>query len=162
MPKIRSEMAKRGKSAELLVAGELLERGYDVFIPFVDCGIDLVAKVGERFVSLQVKKSKLYVKPRLSYYWQVLYKKPFMSNKGPDIYYVFLLKRGAEANYVILPSLWIEENVDKLLRFELQRERWHFFFSPIKDGKVKLARSGALKGGVDLTSFLNNWDVLET
>ena len=156
-----SIMAKRGKSAELMVAGELLERGYDVFIPFVDCGVDLAAKVGERFVQLQIKKSKLHVKPRLSYYWQVLYMKPFTNNKGPNIYYVFLLKRETEINCVVLPSLWIEENVDKLLRFEAKRERWHFFFSPIKDGKVKLARSGSLKGGADVTPFLNNWNQLE-
>jgi hypothetical protein len=45
-------MAKRGKPGEMLVAGELLGRGYDVFIPLVDAGIDLVAMIEKRFVSI--------------------------------------------------------------------------------------------------------------
>lgn len=153
---IRSEMAKRGKSGELLVAGELLGRGYDVFVPFVDAGIDLVAMVGKRFVQIQVKQSKLYHRRgKPTHYWQTLKKKTFDKNKGKDVFYVFVLKHEAETNYLIVPSLWIDENADK---FDLVKgERWQLYFTPIKDGKIREVR----KSGLDMTPFLNNWNILK-
>lgn len=153
--KIRSEMAKRGKSGELLVAGELLSRGYDVFIPFVDCGIDLVALVNNRFVQIQVKQSKLYHRGgKPTHYWQSLKKKIFDSNKGANVFYMFVLRRGAEINYLIVPSLWIAENIAE---FSIDKnERIQLYFSQIKNGKIKEVR----KSRLDMTPFLNNWDVL--
>jgi len=153
--KIRSEMAKRGKSGELLVAGELLSRGYDVFIPFVDCGIDLVALVENRFVQIQVKQSKLYQRGgKPTHYWQSLKKKTFDSNKGVNVFYIFVLRCGAEINYLIVPSLWIDENITK---FDIDKsERIQLYFSQIKNGKIKEVR----KSGLDMTTFLNNWEIL--
>ena len=152
----RAEMAKRGKSGELLVAGELLSQGYDVFIPFVDCGIDLVALVENRFVQLQVKQSKLHQrKGKPTHYWQGLKKKVFNQNKGKDIFYVFVLKRGTDTNYLIFPSLWIDKNADK---FDIDKnEKWQFYFTSIKGGKIREVRKSML----DVTSFLNNWDILK-
>jgi len=149
-------MAKRGKSGELLVAGELLSRGYNVFIPFVDAGIDLVALIDKRYVSIQVKQSKLYQRRgKFTHYWQSLNKKSFDQNKGKDVFYIFVLKHGTEINYLIVPSLWIDENSEK---FDLVKgERWQLYFTPIKDGKIREVR----KSGLDVTLFLNNWDTLK-
>jgi len=152
---IMSKMAKIGKSGELLVAGELLSQGYDVFIPLVDAGIDLVAKVGKKFVQIQVKQSKLYQRGgKFTHYWQSLRKKTFDNNKGKNIFYVFVLKRGTETNFLIVPSLWIEENSSK---FDLDKnERYQLYFSPIKDGEIREVR----KSGLDMTKFLNKWEPL--
>jgi len=153
--RIRSEMPKRGKSGELLVAGELLRRGYDVFIPFVDCGIDLIALVENCFVQIQVKQSKLYERKGIpTHYWQSLKKKTFDNNKGANVFYVFVLRRGAEINSLIVPSLWIDENIEK---FNIDKNgRIQLYFSQIKDGKIKEER----KSGLDMTDFLNNWGIL--
>lgn len=153
--KIRSEMTKRGKSGELLVAGELLSRGYDVFVPFVDCGIDIVALVENRFVQIQVKQSKLYQRGgKPTHYWQSLKKKTFDSNKGVNVFYIFVLRRGAEINYLIVPSLWIDENIAK---FSMDKKgKIQLYFSQIRNGKIKEER----KSGLDMTNFLNNWDIL--
>lgn len=153
---IRSKMAKIGKSGELLVAGELLSQGYDVFLPFVDAGIDLVAKVGKKFVQIQVKQSKLYQRRgKNTHYWQSLRKKTFDNNKGKNIFYVFVLKRGTETNFLIVPSLWIEEHSS---RFDLDKnEKYQLYFSPIKDNKIREVR----KSGLDMTLFLNNWELLK-
>lgn len=152
----RAEMAKRGKSGELLVAGELLSQGYDVFLPFVDCGIDLVALVENRFIQLQVKQSKLYQRRgKFTHYWQTLSKKSFERNKGRGIFYVFVLKHETEINYLIVPSVWIDENSNK---FDLMKgEKWQLYFSPIENGKIKEVR----KSGLEMTRFLNNWDLLK-
>lgn len=153
--KIRSEMAKRGKSGELLVASELLSRGYDVFIPFVDCGIDLVALVDNRFVQIQVKQSKLYHRGgKPTHYWQSLKKSTFDKNKGANVFYIFVLRRGAEINYLIVQSLWIDGNIGK---FDIDKNgKIQLYFSQITDGEIREIR----KSGLDMTPFLNNWNVL--
>ena len=150
MSKTRMETSKRGKAGELQVAGELLRRGYDVFVPFVDAGIDLVAKVDERFVSVQVKESKFY--PSRRRYWQEIRKKPFDRNKGKDVFYVFVLRRGAEINYLVVPSLWIEKHADEF-HFDVKNQKWRFFFK-LEDGKAIEVR----KSQLNLTPFLNNWE----
>lgn len=153
---IRGKTSKKGKSGELLVASELLSQGYDVFLPFVDCGIDLVAMVGKRFVQIQVKQSKLYHRrEKPTHYWQSLRKKAFDDNKGENVFYVFVLKRGTETNFLIVPSLWIEKNNNK---FDLDKnDRYQLYFSPIKDNRIREVR----KSGLDMTRFLNNWELLK-
>lgn len=148
---VRAETLKKGKSGELLVAAELLSRGIDVFLPLVDCGIDLVASIEKRFVRIQVKKSKFY--PNAGCYWQQIVKETFHKNKGSDVYYVFVLKRETEVNFLIVPSTWIEENAG---RFSTTKKKWFFYFE-IENGKAKETR----KSKLDMTGFLNNWDLLK-
>lgn len=65
----------------------------------------------------------------------------FDKNKGKDVFYVFVLKHETEINYLIIPSLWIDQNADK---FDLDKnERWQLYFTPIKDEKLrKLEKAG--------------------
>lgn len=145
---------KRGKAGELQVACELLRRGYDVFAPFVDAEIDLVATVHGRFVSIQVKESKFY--PEQSIYWQEIRKKPFDRNKRKDVFYVFVLRRGAVINYLVVPSLWIDEHADKFY-FDSKNQKWFFYFK-LENGKALEVR----KSQLDFTLFLNNWEQLKS
>lgn len=154
MPKRRTETGKRGKASELQVAAELLRRGYNTFLPFVDAGIDLVAKVNERFVSIQVKKSRFY--PNQGVYWQQIRKKPFDRNKGKDVFYVFVLRHETEINYLVVPSLWIEKHADEFY-FDVKNQKWFFYFK-LEDGRALEVR----KSQLDMTPFLNRWDVLKS
>jgi hypothetical protein len=149
---VRAETLKKGKAGELLVAAELLSRGIDVFLPLVDCGIDLVAFIEKRFVQIQVKKSKFYLEADC--YWQQIIKETFHKNKGADVYYIFVLKRETKVNYLIVPSFWIDENAE---RFSTTKNKWFFYFK-IEDGRVTETR----KSKLDMTRFLNNWDLLKT
>jgi len=148
---VRAETLKKGKSGELLVAAELLNRGIDVFLPFVDCGIDLVASIEMRFVRIQVKKSKFY--PTEGCYWQEIIRETFHKNKGSDVYYVFVLKHETEVNFLIVPSKWIEENAE---RFSTTKKKWFFYFE-LENDKARETR----KSKLDMTQFLNNWDLLK-
>ena len=153
MPKTRVETARKGKAGELQVAAELLTRGYNVFVPFVDTGIDLVAKVNRKFVSIQVKESRFY--PSQKVYWQEIRKKPFDRNKGEDVFYVFVLRHGVEINYLVVPSLWIEKHAEEFY-FDVKNQKWYFYFK-LEDGKALEVR----KSGLDMTPFLNQWNILE-
>jgi len=154
MPKRRLETARKGKASELQVAAELLRCGYDAFLPFVDAGIDLVARVNGRFVSIQVKKSRFY--PNQGVYWQQIRKKPFDRNKGEDVFYVFVLRRGTEINYLIVPSLWIEKHADEFY-FDAKNEKWFFYFK-LEDERALEVR----KSQLDMTPFLNRWVILKS
>jgi hypothetical protein len=154
MPKIKMETGKKGKASELQVAAELLRCGYDTFLPLVDSGIDLVAKADERFVSIQVKKSRYY--PSQGVYWQEIRKDPFDRNKGINVFYVFVLRREIEMNYLVVPSLWIEDHAGEFY-FDSKNQKWFFYFK-LEDGKAFEAR----KSKLDMTAFLNNWDILES
>ena len=148
----RVKTAKQGKASELQVAGELLRRGYDVFVPFVDTGVDLIASLDGRFILIQVKESKFYPEKRV--FWQEIRKKAFDNTKGKDIFYIFTLK-GTEMNYLIVPSLWIEEHADKFY-FNMENQKWFFYFK-LEDGKALEVR----KSQLNFTQFLNNWEQLK-
>ncbi len=46
----------KGKQGELIVLGELLRRGYKVYTPMVDSGIDCLVDVGEgNYKEIQIK-----------------------------------------------------------------------------------------------------------
>jgi len=147
----RAETLKKGKSGELLVAAELLSRGIDVFLPLVDCGIDLVAFIEKCFVQIQVKKSRFY--SDAGCYWQQIIKETFHKNKGTDVYYIFVLKREIKVNFLIVPSTWIEENAE---RFSTTKKKWFFYFE-LEKGRARETR----KSKLDMTVFLNNWDLLK-
>lgn len=153
MPQRRLETARKGKASELQVAAELLRCGYDSFLPFVDAGIDLVARVDGRFISIQVKKSRFY--PNEGVYWQQIRKKPFDHNKGEDVFYVFVLRHGTAINYLVVPSLWIEKHAEEFY-FHEKNQKWFFYFR-LEDGKALEVR----KSHLDMTPFLNRWELLK-
>lgn len=130
----------------------MLRLGYDVFTPYVDVGIDLIAKVDRKYVSIQVRESKFY--PDEEVYWQEIRKGPFDQNKGENTFYVFVLRRRAEINYLVVPSLWIDEHGDKFY-FDVKNRKWFFYFK-LENGKALETR----KSQLDLTPFLNNWNQL--
>ena len=76
----------------------------------------------------------------------------FHKNKGADVYYIFVLKRETEVNFLIVPSMWIEENAE---RFSTTKKKWFFYFE-LENGKARETR----KSKLDMTRFLNNWDLL--
>lgn len=154
MPKKMMETEQEGKAGELELAAKLLREGYYVFLPLVDAGIDLVAKINDRFISLQVKKSRFY--PSMGVYWQEIRKKPFDHNKGENVFCVFVLRRGTDTNYLVVPSLWIERHSDEFY-FDVKNQKWFFYFR-LEDGKALEAR----KSKLDMTRFLNQWDILRS
>ena len=144
--------ASRGRAGELQVAGELLRQDWGVYFPFVDKGIDLVTEINGRFISIQVKESKLY---RQGVYWQQVFKKPFDNIKGENTFLIFVLRREKETNYLIIPSLWFDKHSEEFY-YDAKNRRWFLYFKLV-DGKASETRQSQL----DLTPFLNNWEQLK-
>ena len=85
------------------------------------------------FVQIQVKQSKLYSRRgKPMHYWKPLLKKSFDVNKGENVFYIFVLKRGTETNYLIVLSLWLDANSEK---FDLDKtEKYHLHACPKRMG----------------------------
>lgn len=142
---------KIGKAGELLVANELLRQGLDVFIPLVDTGIDIICLVDHKPILIQVKKSRRHPDGR---YWQRISKDALLKNKADNMFYVFVLKAENYVNYLILPSTFLCDNLEKL-GIDKKGIMIDIYFV-IKDGHVRETR----KSNLDLTEFLNNFEVL--
>jgi hypothetical protein len=87
--------ATKGKEAELIVLGKLLERGFKVYTPLVDTGIDCLVDVGKgTYKEIQVK-SREGTEPT------------FLARKfqpRDNFYFVCFLRGKRDDDYWILPS----------------------------------------------------------
>lgn len=57
-----------GKEGEFKVIGELLRRGFDIYLPVVDTGIDCIVKTKSDFKEIQIKtRAKVSGRGRLHF-----------------------------------------------------------------------------------------------
>ena len=145
----KSEMSTqaKGRLAELQVQIQLVNRGFQVYTPLTDIGIDILvldADLKPKFI--QVKKSKYYPKPKV--YWQQLFTRSFNRVLTEHTFCVFVL----EDDCLIVPYNFIESKCQRCLR---NGKRYLFYFRPV-NGKLIERRSK-----VDFTQFLNNWELLQ-
>ncbi|MEM4981815.1 MAG: hypothetical protein QXI48_07325 [Candidatus Bathyarchaeia archaeon] len=135
------------KAAELLVANELLRLGCDVFVPLVDTGIDIICLVNHKPMLIQVKESKCFPDGT---YWQKINKEELQKYCAENMFYIFVLRARTRVDYLVLPSTFISENLDKLNVDS--KGQIHFFFE-VKNWRVIDKR----KDGLDLSKFLDNF-----
>ncbi len=58
---IANDSLKKGRIAEYFMASSFLKRDWEVFFPAVDSnGVDIILKVGETFLEIQVKARKIF------------------------------------------------------------------------------------------------------
>jgi hypothetical protein len=97
-----------GTAGEYAVASEYLFNGYNVSIPSVDTGIDLIVFKGGRFSNVQVKTAS-EVNGKFQF---TIRNKALSNNSGIDTYYVLvcrrLLKQGFQNDCIVLPSTSID------------------------------------------------------
>ena len=124
-----------GKSSELIVAGELIRRGLDVYTPSVDDqDIDMIIRVegdkGIRFYELQIKSSKGYnriigVKPtdkKKGKYFLILH---YRHDKKEDEF--FYLTQQQVTKYLMTDSSWGDLIFNKSEREELKHQNLNHF-----------------------------------
>jgi len=131
----------------------LLRQGFDVYLPLVDTGIDIICLVDRKPVFIQVKESREYTIKRGKRYWQRISEKSLIENKADNMFYVFVLKSEREVNYLILPSKFIYNIRDKLDK----KAGLFWLYFDIEEGKVVEGR----KSHEDLTKYLNNFDQIK-
>lgn len=150
-------MSGIGMLGELEVIEHYKRKGYEIYTPIRDNGIDLIMEKNNVFLQLQIKTS-LY--QRKKYFWFDIYKSKM--RYGKNIFYVFVCKcldrrkfMGKKENFLILNSLDLKKmltngeippqakkkDVHSLFIYPEQNEnKWYF------RGKGKI---------IDFTKFLN-------
>lgn len=97
-----------GKAGEYAVMSELLFWGFNVSQMTVDDGIDLVANKNNKFYFIQVKTSTCQNKGIYSFN---IPKSSFFKYQGQNVYYIFVLRVGANNEYIILPGTILDSFV---------------------------------------------------
>jgi len=141
-----------GTAGEHLVVSELLFRGYNASTMSVDEGLDIVATKDNKLFNIQVKTAN---ENKFNKYVYDIRKISFEKFGTGNTFYVFIL-RGNETNFLILPSMEIEKNIQqKNILVVGHGERYRVNLS-IRDGKTYL---GNLNN--DATFFLNKWGLMK-
>ncbi|OYT67916.1 MAG: hypothetical protein B6U65_01380 [Candidatus Wolframiiraptor sp. EX4484-121] len=152
-----------GKIYELKVAGELLGRGFDVYMPFVDSGVDMVAihRVSKKILFIQVKKAKYNAKRRRWDFRNIPLKEVEDVSQGHGAFFVFVLERPNKTDlFLVLPSKFIKMHKDNLYPVN-NPGRGRSVAIIVEEGFGETAAFIKLKGKEErIPVRLNNWDIL--
>lgn len=140
-----------GSAGEHRVVSELLFRGYNASTMSVDEGLDIVATKDNKLFNIQVKTAN---ENKFNKYVYDIRKISFEKFGAGNTFYIFIL-RGKETNFLILPSMEIERNIQQKNILVVGHGKRYRVNLSIKDGKLYL---GNLDN--DATFFLNNWSLL--
>lgn len=106
-------MSGIGHIGELQTIKEMEKKGYEIYLPMKDKGIDFIAIKDNQTTQIQVKTSTFHAE---SYYWFDLHKNRMIYNE--NTYYVFVLyvlprrrMLGKAKNYLVIPSQDLEEMI---------------------------------------------------
>ncbi len=157
---------------ELLVGQELEKRGYQVYIPTKDKGIDLLATKGAAVLRSQVKESRVYLQPSGSPAWTSWTQLRSSSlrdaaERGVDLF-VFVIHALDETGgrvkfkplYVVIPPMDLEE---RLRRYRPGKDRSVYWYV---DGNRRLWELRGKRwvdtnyegvGERDFTDYLHAW-----
>mgnify|MGYP003385364625 CR=1 FL=1 len=100
-PPDNADKAFVGKAGEFAVMSELLFWGYNASVMTVDSGIDVVASKANKYYHVQVKTA---VERDDGKFLFTIKNSSFTAHHGSDMFYVFVLRRGLQNEYVIIPS----------------------------------------------------------
>ena len=98
-----TDRAFLGKAGEMAVMSELLFWGYNASSMLVDSGIDVVASKSGKYFHLQVKTSSDN-DGRFNF---SIKQNSFQSNHNSSMFYIFVLRRKVNSEFVIIPSTYI-------------------------------------------------------
>lgn len=105
VPPDNSDKAFVGKGGEFAVMSELLFWGYNASSMSVDSGIDIVASKGNKYFHIQVKTAVERDEGKFHF---SIKNSSFVTHHGSETFYVFVLRRGLENEYVIIPSAHLQ------------------------------------------------------
>jgi len=164
--KKRSGSYIEGKIYELKVAGELLGRGFDVYMPFVDSGVDMLAihRVSKKIFFIQVKKAKYNAKRRRWDFRNIPLKEVEeleTVSQGHGAFFVFVLERPNKTDlFLVLPSKFIKMHKNNLYPVN-NPGRGRSVAIIVEEGLDEMVAFIKLKGKEErIPVRLNNWDVL--
>lgn len=92
-----------GKAGEMAVISELLFWGFNASAMLVDSGIDVVASKGGKYFHIQVKTA---TENDGRFYFTVKHS-AFQGNHNSSMFYVFVLRRKLDSEFVIIPSNYL-------------------------------------------------------
>lgn len=143
-----------GKAGEHAVLSELLFRGFNASLMEVDTGVDILATKGNEVFNLQVKTRN--VSKRHDAYFFNIRIASFERHNSGRTFYIFLLRDKNKLDYVILPLVEVEKNIDQEFIKVVGNGKLYRVTIKKRNGKICLGRNEN-----DVTYFLNQWEVIK-
>lgn len=143
-----------GKAGEHAVLSELLFRGFNASLMEVDTGVDILATKENEVFNLQVKTRN--VSKRHDAYFFNIRIASFERHNSGRTFYIFLLRNKGKLDYLILPLVEIEKNIDQDFIKVVGNGKIYRVTIKERDGKICLGRNEN-----DVTYYLNQWEVIK-
>ncbi len=141
-----------GTAGEHRVVSELLFRGLNASTMSVDEGLDIVATKENKLFNIQVKTAN---ENKFNNYVYDLRKISFEKFGTGNTFYIFVL-RGKETNFLILPSMEIEKNIQQKNILSVAKGQRYRINLSIRDEKLYLGNKNN-----DVSFYFNNWDLIK-
>jgi len=157
---------------ECFLAEELAKRGFEVYFPLHDIGIDLLVVKGGRHVGIQVKESRYYNSRRwksghVGHSWhQIQMKKLLKSRVDFYIFLTYLAVHGEhkvsrfQNRFLIVPRSDLEKRVvvKDAGKKDVFSFCFHFEGNRVWDERVKISLEDKR---TDYSQFLEAWNLIE-
>jgi hypothetical protein len=155
-------MSGIGHIGELQAIAQMEDKGFSIYLPMKDKGIDFIAVKNNKSTQIQVKTSKFQ---KESYFWFDLHiSKMIYSENTYYIFVLYVLPRrkmlGRAKNYLIIPSLDLKRMIEleEIASKKGNDDILNIFIYPDEESKNWIYRN---KGqGINLTKYWNNFDEL--
>ncbi len=141
-----------GSAGEYRVISELLFLGYNASTMSVDEGLDIVATKDNNLFNIQVKTAN---ENKFNRYVYDIRKISFERFGSSNTFYIFVL-RGRETNFLILPSMEIEKNIQQKNILVVGKGLRYRVNLSVRDDKTYL---GNLNNNVSF--YTNNWKIIK-
>lgn len=143
-----------GKAGEYSVLSELLFRGFNASLMAVDTGVDILATKDNEVFNIQVKTRNVS-KRHDAYFFNIRIASFERHNPGKT-FYIFLLREKGEIDYVIIPLLELEKNIDQEYIKIVGKGKLYRVTIKKRGGKICLGRNEN-----DVSYYLGRWEVIK-
>jgi hypothetical protein len=152
--KNHTHSSTKGRIGELRVAGELMSKGYLVFLPSVDEGLDIIVwnRAEKLLIPVQVRLSNYHIKYDG---WGYYYIAQEEVEDLPKKLFVFILQHDEEFRYVIMPAESIKEQANKGLLAKDSSGEIRMWFAEEDNGELFHWESKKRK--LNIKEYLNAW-----
>ena len=141
-----------GKAGEYTVMAEMLFRGYNVYVPAVDEGIDVIATKNRSSSNIQVKTAN----KKAGKYGVSFKIKSFERAKDRNTFYIFVLRDGEKTEFIILSHFDMLKGIETE---SIKSTSGGYYSTSLSEDNGSMYMGG--KSRMSVEHNRNNWKIIE-
>ena len=141
-----------GKAGEYTVMAEMLFRGYNVYVPAVDEGIDVIATKEKSSSNIQVKTAN----KKAGKYGVGFRIKSFEKAKDRNTFYIFVLRDGEKTEFIVLSHFDMIRGIETE---SVKSTKGGYYLTVLGEDDGSMYMGG--KSRMSVEHNRNNWKIIE-